>query len=307
MQIFFILLIKILPLYAIIAVAFILGKCFKINREYITKPIVYLIMPVVVFSGLIDMKLSFGNLLLPVAFFTIGTTLSFLVLWTAKQHWRDGTENILGFMAGSGNTSYFGIPVAVALFGREVLGLAVMITLGIILFEQSVGVYHVSRGHFSVKASLIKLIKLPTIWAFVVGIMVSISGIKFGSTYFEFADIFKDLYVTLGMSVIGFSLAAIRTYKLDLKYLSLAYFVKFIIWPLIVSALIYFDKSFFHIFPSGSYEVMLLMSITPIAANTVIFASELKVEPEKAAMAVFSSTVIALFYIPLVVSLFLDP
>ena len=83
--------------------------------------------------------------------------------------------------------------------------------------------------------------------------------------------------------------------------------MKFIIWPLIVSALIYFDKSFFHIFPSGSYEVMLLMSITPIAANTVIFASELKVEPEKAAMAVFSSTVIALFYIPLVVSLFLDP
>jgi len=51
------------------------------------------------------------------------------------------------------------------------------------------------------------------------------------------------------------------------------------------------------------WPLFTLFSIFPIAANKVAFATELKVHPEKAALTVFLSTLFALFYIPLVVSL----
>ena len=53
------------------------------------------------------------------------------------------------------------------------------------------------------------------------------------------------------------------------------------------------------------YPVMIVMSIVPLAANTVALAVEFKTYPEKVTIAVLSSTVFALFYIPFMVTFFL--
>jgi predicted permease len=47
---------------------------------------------------------------------------------------------------------------------------------------------------------------------------------------------------------------------------------------------------------------MLLMSIVPLASNTVAFATKLGVHPEKSAITVLASTLFVLFYIPLFVT-----
>ena len=47
---------------------------------------------------------------------------------------------------------------------------------------------------------------------------------------------------------------------------------------------------------------MILMSIVPLAANTIALASDLDVHPEEATIAVFLSTIFALFYIPFMVT-----
>jgi malate permease and related proteins len=47
------------------------------------------------------------------------------------------------------------------------------------------------------------------------------------------------------------------------------------------------------------------MAIVPLAANTVALATELKVHPERAAIAVLLSTLFALFYIPFMAYIFI--
>jgi predicted permease len=47
------------------------------------------------------------------------------------------------------------------------------------------------------------------------------------------------------------------------------------------------------------------MSIVPLAANTIAIATELDVHPEESTIAVFLSTIFALFYIPLIITFFL--
>lgn len=305
MHIFFVLFLKILPLYGLILLSFILGKNLRINKEIIAKILIYVIIPLVVFTGVVNAKLSVGNVALPITFFIVATLISFFALWVARFFWHDSTKNLMAFASGTGNTGYFGIPVAVALFSNDMLSLAVLATLGIILFENSIGFYHISRGRYSVKQSLDKLIKLPSIWAFVLATVINVSGVHFGGSFINFTTIVKNIYVVLGMSMIGLSLAAVKSYRLDVKFLALAYLNKFVVWPLIIFLIIALDKSVMHIFSADNYKIMILMSLVPLAANSVVYATELKAHPEKAAMAVFWSTIIALFYIPLMVGIFI--
>ena len=65
------------------------------------------------------------------------------------------------------------------------------------------------------------------------------------------------------------------------------------------------DINLFRLLNRDIYQIMFLLSLSPLAANTVSFATILKVQPQKAAIAVLLSTIFALIYIPLMVSIFL--
>jgi len=91
---------------------------------------------------------------------------------------------------------------------------------------------------------------------------------------------------------------------LELDAIKRSFIPKFVVWPALVIALIVIDQNYIHLFSANPevYQVMFLMSIVPIAANTVAYASFTKVEPQRAAFIVFSSTVFAIAYIPIMIS-----
>lgn len=211
----------------------------------------------------------------------------------------------MGFAAGTGNTGYFGLPVAYAIFNQDLIGLVVLAILGTILFENSIGFFITARGHYSFKESIIKVVKLPTIYAFFLGLIVNLSGVQMGTIYTGAVESFRGAYTILGMMIIGLGLSGIVEYKFDLKFIGLTFLAKFLWWPLMTAAVIFADISFFHLYNPGIHKVLILMSIVPIAANTVAFASALKAQPEKASLAVLLTTVFALFYIPMIVTFFM--
>jgi malate permease and related proteins len=105
--------------------------------------------------------------------------------------------------------------------------------------------------------------------------------------------------------IIGMGLAGASWKSIDMSFISLTFLAKFICWPGLMALLIFVDKNSLHIFDTDIYNVLIIMSIVPLAANTVAIATELRTHPEKAAVAVLLSTIFALFYIPLIVSLFI--
>ena len=86
------------------------------------------------------------------------------------------------------------------------------------------------------------------------------------------------------------------------RFIEWTFCAKFIIWPILIAGIVFLDTSLLHIFSAEVHKVLILMSIVPLAANTVAIATELRTHPEKASVAVLLSTVFALFFIPLVVS-----
>lgn len=286
---------------------FVAVRVLEVDRQSIARLLIYMVAPAVVFYGVSQTPLSWATLSLPFLFFFLCTTICILFLGVGSLVWgKESTRNLLAYAAGDGNTGYFGIPVAMILFKEDVLGIVVLTLLGFILFENTVGFFTMARGNYTLRDSLRRMSRLPAVYAFIAGISVAATGWIYPQPIVDFFQYFKASYSLLGMMVIGMGLATATRSSFDGKLISLAFFAKFILWPAIVFGLIYLDHSFVHFYNEDIYKVMVLMAIVPLAANTVTFATELKVHPEKAAVAVSLSTVFALIYIPLVVLFYLS-
>ena len=110
---------------------------------------------------------------------------------------------------------------------------------------------------------------------------------------------FKGAYIVFGMMIIGITLCKSKLSHLDFKFLVPLLAVKFLLWPIVMVGLIHLDKSIMHLFNPDIYQVLVLMSLVPIASNSVALASALEVEPLKTSVAVTLSTVLGLVTIPI--------
>ena len=288
---------KLIPLYLLIGIGFIAGRWAKVSKEGIATLLIYVIAPVVIFHGTFTTPITAGTFLLPLIVLSIACT-SCLIIYKAAKKKERGVRSIVAFAAGAGNTGYFGIPVITAILGSNVLGIVVSCTLGIILFENTMGFFIVARGSHTVKQAVNKLLKLPTIYAFLLGLILQKSGATFGSGYYDIAQMFKGTYSILGMMLIGIGLSSLNVIKPKMSTLILSFLGKFIIWPILAIIIVFTDLTLFHLLGPQADEILLLLSLVPMAANTVAYATILGEDSHKAAMLVLLSTLISLFLIP---------
>ncbi len=305
MAIFLTLLIKLIPLYVIIVLGYLGGRYLHVQKESIATLLIDIIVPIVVFTGAATTVVNISTMSLPLLLFIVCFIVSLITYVIAGFFWKDSTRNILSFIAGSGNTGYFGLPVAIALFGNHIIGVVAAAILGTNLYSTSIGFYIAAKGQHTVKESILKVLKLPILWAFILGIFANIAGIRLNALYLDTANSFNGAYIVLGMMLVGLGLSDNKNFQIDVKFIGLAFIAKFLFWPLVTIALLFFDSITFKLYNPSIYKFILLMAIVPLAANVVSYATVLKSHPEKVAMAVLLSTLFALFYIPLVAVLFL--
>lgn len=302
-MVFALLLAKLAPLYIIIAFGFIAARKLQVQRESVARLLMYIIAPTVVFSAAATTPLSAGVLMMPVVLFVISSAFCLIAWQIAKRVWSDASANILAFASGTANTGYFGLPVAIALYGTDIAGYVLIATLGSIVYENTIGFYVTARGHHTPKESIIRLLKLPTMYAFAFGILLNVTGVELAQTIIDATQLFRGAYSVLGMMLIGIGLGAISGYEFDTKFVLATWITKFVWWPATMLLVVWLDSKYWNIFTSDMHNILLLLSVTPLAANTVAFATELKAHPEKAAVAVFISTLLSLIAIPLMTSL----
>lgn len=294
---------KLIPFYIYIFLGFLAGKKLLISRESIAKLLIYIVAPVVIFTGAYRAELTPSLLGLPVLCFLMASFFCMVFYKLGKKIFDDrAMASITGFAGGSGNTGYFGIPVAVMIFGDKVFPIAVFAVLGFIFYEYTVGFFIVAKGNHTIDECFKKIKKLPALYAFLIGILANISRMQMSETFNLALDNFKGVYTILGMMMIGFGLATAAQASFDKKFIGTTFLARFLAWPVLMSLIILADKNFVHFFNNDIYGIMILVATVPLAANTVAFATELKAHPEKAAVAVLLSTIFAIIYIPMVVS-----
>ena len=172
-----------------------------------------------------------------------------------------------------------------------------------------------ARGKHSVQEAFKKTLKIPTIYS---AILAVIANYFYNSIFINLdkeslifrvldplinsvvnvCDKFVGAYVVLGMLMIGLGLAKVKKVKFDWKFLSITFFAKFIVFPLMAFTFGILNNNYLHFYSKEVIALIFLMSLVPIGANTITLATQLKLNTDNVSIAVFSSTFFALIYIP---------
>lgn len=303
MSLFLVLLVKLLPLYLIMAAGYIVTRVFNPNQKALAPYIVYIVIPLVVFDTIYRLTPSASAFMIPVFIWILASGIAVLWYFLGSRIWKDGSAHVAAFAAGGSNFGYFGIPVAILLFGEEVRAVAVLFLLAYMLYESTVGYAILYPKHLTVARMSKKLLSLPALYAFIAGLMVNSAGIVLPGFYEEIATAMYGAFVVLGALIVGSGFARWKAKDLDMGFLLFVMLAKFIVWPLLAFGLILFDVAVLHLFDTTVHRIIFLMSLVPVAANTVTYATLLNVKPQKAAMVVIVSTLFSLIYIPLMLTL----
>lgn len=305
LSLFFVLLGKILPLYISIILGYLSVRCLKVDKSAIAALLFYIIGPVVVFSATMSVQITPGVLFLPIFFYLFSSAIAFLTLHIWGKDWPDATGNILAFATGTGNTGYFGIVLALIIFEPHIADIFIFAVLASLFYETTTGYFVTAKGSFTGSESLQKVLRLPALYAFILALGLNVAEVKLPEVIYSYTGQFKVAFSILGMMLLGMGFDQWKKSEgIDMKFLSISLIAKFLFWPLAILAIILFDRSTTQLLSDDLYRVMFLFAIVPLAGNTVTLAVLLKAQPEKAAFTVLISTVISIFSIPFMLSLY---
>jgi hypothetical protein len=290
---------KILPLYTNIVLGYLATRLLKVDRAGAAALLFYLMAPIVVFSATMGVHLDAAVALLPLFLFLFSSLMAVAALWLFKRLWPDATGNILAFTAGTGNTGYFGIALALIVFEPRVADIYIFTVLASFFYESTTGFYITAKGTFTARESLAKVLRLPVLYAFLLALILNLAGVRLPESLAEYLGQFRIAYSIIGIMLIGMGLVGFRQGRgVDRRFLALTLAIKHLLWPALIALIIWFDTRFFGLLHRDLYRVMFVFAIVPLAGNTVTLAVLLNARPEKAALAVLLSTLLSIITIP---------
>ncbi|WP_264374304.1 AEC family transporter [Wolbachia endosymbiont (group A) of Platycheirus albimanus] len=301
---FLTLFLKILPIYITIFIGYLAGKYLKIDRNTISQILFYIANPIVILYGVSHTEVNLKVISLPILIWFIGSTMSLSVYYLSSFLFKDNTRNILAFSSGSTSMGYFGLPITMALFDEDSVSVYVVCYIGMALFENSLGFYIAANGIYTAKECILKLFKLPSLYAMVLGFFLSIYDIQIPTFLTDVMMNIRSTFVTLGMVLLGVSIANIASFKIDWKLALITITAKYVFWPLFVLGIVLLDKHVIGIYDESIYKALMLLAIIPVSGSSIILANILNYQPDKATLLLLISTAVGLFYVPLIISLF---
>lgn len=301
MDIFLTLFTNLIPLYVLIALGFVAGRYLNVDRESVANLVIYLCLPIVVFGFVVNLDFQASYILLPLIIIVVCILTGGISFVLGKKIFGDNRANLLSMCISMPNSGYFGLPLVLLLFDTQWAAVYMFMMLGVTIYDATVGYYIAARGSFSVRDSLLKLIKFPAIYAIILALAVNFSGIEMPDMFQTYWTHFKGAYVVMGMMIIGAALSKVDKLVFGPRFLSLVCAGKFVLWPLLMGLITLLDVHLLGVFNNEIHKLMLVIAVVPPAANIAAFAAQLNVQPEKAATTVLICTIFALIYIPFVV------
>lgn len=306
MALFQLVFLKVLSSLLSVLIGYLSGKFSNVQKESIASLLFYFVAPIVFFAIPTSVKLQFSDLGITLISFLLCTSMGFFTYWLYSYFWQDSHRNIIALSAGTGNSGYVVLPIAAAIFDDYTLSIYALGLIGVALYESSIGTYFCARSVYSLKHSMFKVARLPLLNAFFLGCIFSILGFQLPNFLDEFVNNMKGAFSILGMVTIGLALSRIIEFNFDIKFTAALFFNKFILFPLVFFLFILLDRFIFGLYNGNYYNALQILSLAPMATNTIVIASLYNIYPEKVATAVLLSLIFTLIYMPIMAMLCLS-
>ena len=279
-------------IYIFIFMGFIAKMSLKqqIDDKTITLINIYFLQVFLTFWGLLLQPVNIDFLFAPLAYFVIISVVLFFTITTAKIFFKDKKERSIATIAAIiGNTGNLGIPINIAIFGTASIPYTTVVNLVNVIIVYTFGVYYYSRGSFTIKNSLINILKLPILWAVIAAVMLSVGGYR-PSKVVE-GTLMMGAYASMTMQLFLFGIYLYGTKIKEINKVLLSYVsaVKFIVLPFVAFIILYL----LHL-PNIVKDVIFIELMMPLAVANVNLSSLYECSPKVVTVLVFVTSLLFL-------------
>lgn len=269
-----------------------LGQPYPV--DFVTRLVFNIGTPALVLASLAGANIdasTFGRTMLATALVII--TMGAATFGVAKLLRRDWRVLLAPMMYP--NTGNMGLPVVLYAFGSAgfAYGITVMVTVS--LFQFTLGAAFYSQGN-----PLKTLAKTPTVYAIVGSMALLLTNSSLPSWLANTVDLMSGFTVPLMLITLGVSLASIQVKSLRSG-------LGFSLVRIPLAAVAAWCIAGWVGLPPLAQGILVVQMCMPVAVFNYLFAQRAQREPAYVASLVFCSTLLALFYLPVLLALLMQP
>ncbi len=278
------------PVVLLGALGWFLGRRARWDVRPFVDWVIYVGQPALIISAMVRHPLPLSHLAATgLADLFVVTVVGLLALAYSRFSGDRGEELFVGSMFA--NAANIPLPLALFAFGAEGLSHQVIyMTVNAVLLY-TVGVAIASRG----RGGWRQVFRLPLVYATAVGLVLALTGTRLPPVLERPVTMLGDTAIPLMLFTLGYSMGG--RVKVDLGEVA----------PIVVLRIVGGGLAgllFVWLFapPAPVQRAILLGAFMPAAVQSFMLSAKFSQNPRRAAAAVFASTVLALFYVPLLVA-----
>ncbi|WP_404455060.1 AEC family transporter [Oceanobacillus kapialis] len=291
----------VLPVLMVFTIGFIVQKIKKVDLKAISTISIYIFIPALVFRSIYETEFQQQHLILVVVVFLLTVITILLIKGIAKLKKLDkGKENVFILATIFMNAGNYGSPVILFVLGEEAFHYAISFyVLQVILFN-TLGVYYASKETSDLKKGLLKVLRLPAIYAVMIALVLKQFPNLLPSNIMTSVDLLADGAIPIIMLILGMQIANLELTAISWKEISLVTVIRLLISPIIVLGLT-------MILPIETLyrNVLIILAAMPTAVNATVYALEFDGNAKFVSVATLVNTIISFITISILLTILL--
>jgi predicted permease len=277
------------PILLIAGIGYLAGKYLNINPKTISRIVFYIFSPCLIFDLLINSELSSGSMVRMVGFTVtvVFTVIALTYVFGRILKFDRKLTAAVVLAALSTNSGNFGLSLNLFAFGKAGLAQASIFFVTSALLTYSIGVMVASMGTASFKDSLLRLLKVPTLYAVLLAIFIIIMDWSIPLPVDRTISTLGAASIPTMLLLLGLQLG-VNNRTSHLSALILANGMRLIGGVILGLAL-----GRLYGLQGVAYQAGVVQASTPSAVLTTVIATEFDTEPAFVTSVVFTTTLLS--------------
>jgi predicted permease len=280
---------NLLPIILVAGIGFALQKRIGIDPRPISQIVFYALSPALVFSLLVSTEISVNALMQMVALAVVNIIIIAALCYAIGRFRKLEAPLLSAFILTSSfmNAGNYGLPLSRLALGESGLAWASIYFVTSAMMINSLGVYVASVGKQSPLNALLGLLKVPSVYAIPLALIVRANGIALPAWVAEPVEMLGSGSIPVMLIVLGIQIGRLNAFN-HKCLLSQAVLLRLIVSPLIawlISPLFKLDAI--------AHDAAIIQAAMPAAVFNMVIATKYDIESEFVTGALVATTLIS--------------
>ncbi|MFX0071711.1 MAG: AEC family transporter [Candidatus Hermodarchaeota archaeon] len=306
--------------YSLIVMGYIFGRIFKKYNKELRRYFSYILLfiltpPLILFAFILPNEsikqpiVIFNIIIFQIILVFTTQLLAFLVLIRKKSSEFNQRKGSILSLVAFPNAFLFPLPIVLSLFGSEYIAILVVFSLSAMVLRSTLLTYQCIYYGNTMKKTFVENLKetllFPPFLTIIISVLLNIFGVRLEYEIFyninEILSLITSIFgaLLIGLLLVNINFQKIHEFKKDfLLVFSIRVIYSFFLFLLITQ---------FFVFPimirQSVLIILLLLFCDPPAVSNISYSEYFELDHEFTAFCVFTITILAVIYVPLLIFL----